>query len=202
MGGLWRQYDFTKLASPEAWERDPALVLQFYNERRRQAWEAQPNAAHLAIAGLEARFDVSVITQNVDNLHERAGSSRVIHLHGELDKARSTRHPELIYPLQGKAIRLGDTCAKGAQLRPHVVWFGEPVTEMNHAAQICGTADHLLVVGTSLQVYPAASLVQFVPNHCQISVVDPSTELQVADARVFRETAVIGVPKWIARLNQ
>lgn len=173
MGGLWEQYDVTEVASPEAWERDPALVLRFYNQRRKQLFEVEPNAGHSGIAKLEQWFDVDVVTQNVDNLHERAGSSKVLHLHGELMKARSTIDPFLVYELDHWALDLGDLCEKGSQLRPHIVWFGEAVTEIPKAIRIVEQADILVVIGTSLVVYPAAGLVNYVQNGTLIFVIDP-----------------------------
>ena len=174
MGGLWEQYDVTEVATPEAWERNPALVLRFYNERRKQLFQAKPNAGHFTVAELEKWFDVEVITQNVDNLHERAGSTKVLHLHGELMKARSTVDPFLIYELGHWALDLGDLCEKGSQLRPHIVWFGEAVPEIPKAIGMIEKADILLVVGTSLAVYPAAGLVNYAPKETPIFVVDPN----------------------------
>ncbi len=173
MGGLWEQYDVTEVATPEAWERDPALVLRFYNERRKQLLQAEPNDGHRGIADLEQWFDVEVITQNVDNLHERAGSTSVLHLHGELMKARSTLDPFLVYDLDHWALDLGDRCEKGSQLRPHIVWFGEPVPKIPQAIGIVQTADILVVVGTSLAVYPAAGLVNYTQPATPVFVVDP-----------------------------
>ncbi len=161
MGGLWEQYDVTDVASLEAWERDPELVLRFYNERRKKLWEAEPNAAHLEIARLEEFFDVDVVTQNVDDLHEQAGSNRVLHLHGELRKARSTADPDLVYTLTHWELNTGDLCEKGSQLRPHIVWFGEQVPYIGKAASLVAGADILVIIGTSLAVYPAAGLVDF-----------------------------------------
>lgn len=174
MGGLWEQYDVTEVATPEAWERNPALVLRFYNERRKQLLKAEPNAGHLAVAKLEKWFDVEVITQNVDDLHERAGSTKVLHLHGELMKARSTVDPFLVCELDHWALDLGDLCEKGSQLRPHIVWFGEAVPEISKAIGIVEKADILLVIGTSLAVYPAAGLVNYVPKRTPVFVVDPN----------------------------
>ena len=174
MEGLWEQYDVTEVATPEAWERNPALVLRFYNERRKQLFQAKPNAGHFTVAELEKWFDVEVITQNVDNLHERAGSTKVLHLHGELMKARSTVDPFLIYELGHWALDLGDLCEKGSQLRPHIVWFGEAVPEIPKAIGMIEKADILLVVGTSLAVYPAAGLVNYAPKETPIFVVDPN----------------------------
>ncbi|WP_372950174.1 SIR2 family NAD-dependent protein deacylase [Mariniphaga sp.] len=173
MGGLWEQYDVTEVASPEAWQKSPELVLRFYNERRKQLWEAKPNAGHLGIADLENWFDVEVITQNVDDLHEQAGSTKVLHLHGELRKARSTADPNLVYTLKNRELKMGDTCEKGSQLRPHIVWFGEMVTEIERAAEIAETADIFVVVGTSLVVYPAAGLLHYIRQGTPVFVIDP-----------------------------
>ncbi len=173
MGGLWEQYDVTEVASPEAWRQNPELVLRFYNERRRQLWEARPNAGHTGLAGLEAWFDVEIITQNVDDLHEQAGSTKVLHLHGELRKARSTADSSLIYSLKHWELNMGDTCEKGSQLRPHIVWFGESVPEIENAAAIAREADIFVVAGTSLAVYPAAGLVNYTRPGIPIFVIDP-----------------------------
>ncbi|MFE8071066.1 NAD-dependent deacylase [Marinobacteraceae bacterium S3BR75-40.1] len=200
-GGLWENVSVYDVATPEAFERDPEQVLRFYNERRRQVREAQPNAAHRALAALEARYRVTVITQNVDDLHERAGSSDVVHLHGELDKARSSTDETLIYALEGRDIALGDCCDKGSQLRPHVVWFGEPVPMIERAAGIVAGADRLLVVGTSLQVYPAASLVEVVDFDVPITVIDPQAPTLYNQAEIIREKASVGVPQWVQRLG-
>lgn len=158
MGGLWQKYRVEDVASPQAWARNPALVLQFYNERRAKAAAASPNAAHRALALLESRFDVSIVAQNADDLHERGGSSRVLHLHGELSRARSTVNPTHVVSIGGASINLGDCCPQGGQLRPHIVWFGEDVPTFDEAIGIVETADRFLVIGTSLTVYPAASL--------------------------------------------
>ena len=173
MGGVWEQYEVTEVASPEAWDRNPARVLQFYNERRKQLWEALPNAGHLGIAALEKYFEVQVITQNVDDLHERAGSSQVLHLHGELRKARSTADPRLVYTLEHWELKPGDRCEKGSQLRPHIVWFGEAVPAMTEAISLTRQADIFVVIGTSLAVYPAASLIGYVRSGVPVFVVDP-----------------------------
>ena len=172
-GGLWEGYRVQDVATPEAWQRDRALVLQFYNERRRAAREAQPNAAHLIVADLQSHFDVTVITQNVDDLHERAGSRHVVHLHGSLFEARSSLDPRLIYPISGTELNVGDKCEKGSQLRPNIVWFGEPVPRMEEAAQYASIADFFLVVGTSLVVYPAAGLIDYVRDETPKYIVDP-----------------------------
>jgi len=157
--GLWRQHSWQQLASPEGWRANPALVLEFYNERRARAWAAQPNAAHLAIAALETAYDVVVVTQNVDALHERAGSTKVLHVHGELSYARGTGPGRKRYRIDGAPIELGQLCEEGTQLRPDIVWFGEETQFMEEAREHVAAADKVLVVGTSLSVYPAASLV-------------------------------------------
>ena len=172
-GGLWEGHDVMEVASPEGWRRDKELVLEFYNQRRRQMHEKSFNEAHSSLVRLEENYNVVIITQNVDFYHEKAGSSNVIHLHGELDKARSTADPALIYELHGKDIVLGDKCEKGSQLRPHVVWFGEAVPMMEEAVRESVDADIMIVIGTSLVVYPAASLLQFVPEKSKIYLIDP-----------------------------
>ncbi len=172
-GGLWEGYDVMDVATPEGWAKNPDLVLDFYNERRKQALQAKPNKAHLVLAELEKYFEVSIITQNVDNLHEMAGSSNVIHLHGELFKSRSTANETLIYDIMGWELKKGDLCELGSQLRPHIVWFGEMVPMMDAAVSKTLEADVFLVVGTSLQVYPAAGLVQYVKSGVPIYIVDP-----------------------------
>ncbi|MFT3830677.1 MAG: Sir2 family NAD-dependent protein deacetylase [Opitutaceae bacterium] len=165
--GLWANHRIEDVATPDAWRRDPELVLEFYNQRRAQAGAAQPNAGHRALAALERRFDVVIVTQNVDDLHERAGSTRVIHLHGELTKARSTADESLVYDIGARPIRLGDRCARGSQLRPHIVWFGEGVPLIETAAEELADAAKVLVAGTSLQVYPAAGLVAYAPAEAE-----------------------------------
>ena len=197
MGGLWEQYKVTEVASPEGWERDPALVLRFYNERRRQLLQASPNAGHYGLVDLEKHYDVQIITQNIDDLHERAGSSKVLHLHGELRKARSTVDPSLVYEIEGAELNLGDLCEKGSQLRPHVVWFGEPVPAMNEAIGIVQQADIFVIIGTSLNVYPAAGLVMYTRPECRIFLIDPA-DVKVPANREFvhiREKASVGVAK-------
>jgi NAD-dependent deacetylase len=163
-GGLWEKYSIYEVATPEAWYRNPQLVLDFYNARRSQLAEVQPNAAHLLLKELEKHFTVIVITQNVDDLHERAGSSYILHLHGELTKARSTADEELVYEIGYRPIHLGDTCEKGSQLRPHVVWFGEEVPAYPLAESWARKADIFVVIGSSLQVYPAAGLLDEAPK--------------------------------------
>lgn len=174
MGGLWEQYDVYEVASPIAWERDPELVIRFYNERRRDLLKAEPNPGHLGLAELESYFDVHIITQNVDDLHERAGSSKILHLHGELRKSRSTRDPSLIYEIEGPELNIGDLCELGSQLRPHVVWFGEDVPAIEEAADIAASADIFVVIGTSLNVYPAAGLLNYVKSGTPVFLIDPN----------------------------
>ncbi|MBX3102356.1 MAG: NAD-dependent deacylase [Bacteroidetes bacterium] len=170
--GLWEGHRVEDVASPEGWVRHPERVLEFYNLRRKAAWEAQPNAGHLALAQLEQHGQVVVITQNVDDLHERAGSTRVLHLHGELRKVRSTAHPELVYDRQGNPVYLGDLCERGSQLRPHIVWFGEEVPHITAAAALCTQADFFVIIGTSLAVYPAAGLIDYVPDKTPKYIID------------------------------
>lgn len=198
-GGLWEQHSVYDVATPEAFQRNRDLVLRFYNERRRQLQDAQPNQAHRLLAELESRHRVTVITQNVDDLHERGGSSNVLHLHGELTKARSSVHPELIYDIGYNDIKPGDTCDRGTQLRPHIVWFGEEVPMLEAAADVVRTADQLLIVGTSLQVYPAAGLVYEVDFDVPITVIDPGEPASVSRAKVIRKGASEGVEEWIKR---
>jgi len=174
MGGLWEQYEVTEVATPEAWARDPELVTRFYNERRKQLLEAQPNAGHFGLAKLEKYFDVHIITQNVDDLHERAGSSNILHLHGELRKARSTVDPSLVKEIDGWELSLEDKCEKGYRLRPHIVWFGESVPNIEKAVPIVESADIMVIVGTSMQIYPAASLIYYAPKGTPVYVIDPN----------------------------
>lgn len=173
-GGLWEGHNVMDVASPEGWSRDKKLVLDFYNQRRRQLQNAKPNEAHLALVDLEKKYDVTIITQNVDDLHERAGSSNIIHLHGELNKARSTEDENLIYDLDGSDITVDCRCEKGSQLRPHIVWFGEMVPMMDEAIRHSLSADIYIVIGTSLVVYPAASLLEFVKNESPKYLIDPN----------------------------
>jgi NAD-dependent deacetylase len=173
MGGLWEEYDVMEVASPEAWERNPELVMRFYNDRRQQLYQCYPNAGHIGLAELETDFDVHIITQNIDDLHERAGSSKVLHLHGELKKVRSTRYPELVYNLEGWELKFGDLCERGHQLRPHIVWFGEEVPAMLEAIPLVEGADIFAVVGTSLNVYPAAGLLHYTSGEVPVFVIDP-----------------------------
>lgn len=173
MGGLWEEYDVMEVATPEAWQRNPELVMKFYNDRRKQLYECHPNAGHTGLVDLEEFFDVQIITQNIDDLHERAGSSRVLHLHGELKKARSSVDESLVYDMDGWELKFGDRCEKGSQLRPHVVWFGEAVPAMEEAIQIVERADILVVIGTSLNVYPAAGLINYTKSGTPLYLIDP-----------------------------
>lgn len=199
-GGLWEQHSVYDVATPEAFARNQELVLRFYNERRHQLESAQPNPAHRLLAELESRYRVTVVTQNVDDLHERGGSTNVLHLHGELTKARSSGFPELIYDIGYKEIHPGDVCERGTQLRPHIVWFGEEVPMLDAAAEVVRTADQLLIVGTSLQVYPAAGLVYEVDIDVPITVIDPGEPASVSRARVIRNGASDGLSEWVSTL--
>jgi len=186
--GLWENHKIEEVASPEGFARDPKKVLDFYNARRRQLKEVRPNEAHLILAELEAYFDVTIITQNVDDLHEKAGSTTIIHLHGELKKARPVNSDSQIIPWE-EDLNLGDVNFEGIQLRPHIVWFGEMVTEMEKAIAVAETADVFLVVGTSMQVYPAAGLIEYVPKHCKVFVIDPDLENRFTQKENFFQTS-------------
>jgi NAD-dependent deacetylase len=199
--GLWEKHSVYDVATPEAFERNRDLVLRFYNERRRQLQEVEPNRAHRLLAELESQYRVTVVTQNVDNLHERGGSTNVVHLHGELTKARSSVDPELVYDIGYRDIQPGDTCDRGGQLRPHIVWFGEEVPMLEAAAELVRTADRLLIVGTSLQVYPAAGLVHEVDFDVPITVIDPGEPASVSRARVIRKGACEGLAEWVEMLG-
>lgn len=169
--GLWNSHSWQELASPAGWQRHPEAVLAFYNERREKAWQAQPNAAHIAIASLEAAYEVVIVTQNVDALHERAGSTHVLHIHGELAYARGTSGTPRRYRIDGAPIAMGQLCEDGTQLRPDIVWFGEAVRHFDEARMHVASASHVLVVGTSLTVNPAASLVRYASHHAQKALV-------------------------------
>lgn len=171
--GLWENHRVEDVASPDGWARDPMLVLEFYNQRRRQIHTVKPNRGHQILAEMEKDFDVYIITQNIDNLHERAGSTQVMHLHGEITKSRSTLNHQLVYDIAGTELCWGDKCELGSQLRPHIVWFGEPVPMIERAAELTATADIFVVVGTSLQVYPAAGLVQYAGSQLPKYIIDP-----------------------------
>ena len=201
--GLWEGHHIEDVATPEAWRKNPERVLEFYNQRRKQAFHAEPNRAHHIIRELEEFFDVVVLTQNVDNLHEKAGSRNIIHLHGQLFQCRSTKNESIVVDMEGWELNLGDLGPDGAQLRPHIVWFGEEVPMMGKAADEAETADIFVVTGTSMQVYPAASLIDFVPLHAQIFVIDPA-ELRLRGGRniqYFQENATTGMEKLKAILT-
>ncbi|RSK40456.1 SIR2 family NAD-dependent protein deacylase [Mangrovimonas spongiae] len=195
--GLWEGHDVMTVASPDGFKKHPELVLDFYNQRRKQLLEVSPNQAHYLLASLEKDIKTTIITQNVDDLHERAGSSNVIHLHGELLKARSTGNATNVFPWK-KDIMLGDICKEGHQIRPHIVWFGEAVPMIENAIKICQTADVLLIIGTSMQVYPAASLVDYVPQNTSIYYIDPKPALSAThQVNVISEKATTGLQKFI-----
>jgi NAD-dependent deacetylase len=194
--GLWEEYHIMEVATPKGWEKNRELVLNFYNKRRKQIMEAQPNQGHLALVKLEKKYDVHIITQNIDDLHERAGSKKVLHLHGEIFKSRSTTNPSLIYPIKGAELNLGDKCERGSQLRPHIVWFGEAVPEMEKAYDIAAQADIFMVVGTSMVVYPAAGLIDYVKPNIPKYLIDPSDVKigGVSNLTVIKEKAGVGLP--------
>ena len=202
MNGLWEEYDVMEVASIEAWHKNPELLLRFYNDRRKQMISSQPNRGHLLLAELEKSFDVRIITQNVDDLHERAGSTKVLHLHGELTKARSTKDPALIYLLDDPEMKIGDLCGKGSQLRPHIVWFGEEVPEMEKAIKIVQSADLFCVIGTSLNVYPAAGLINYAPPAIPIFLIDPNPSAHLQRRiEVIAEKAGTGVAILLEKLK-
>jgi len=203
MGGLWENYDVTEVASPEGWAKNKKLVLDFYNERRKQLQQAKPNAGHTGLVELEKFYDVHIITQNVDDLHEKAGSKKVLHLHGYLTKSRSTIDPSLVYDIKGWELKLGDTCEKGSQLRPHIVWFGEAVPAIEDAIEITSDADIFVVAGTSMAVYPAAGLIDYVRPGVPVFLIDPN-EVHIPYGRkieLIKEKASVGVQELIKRLN-
>lgn len=201
-GGLWEEHNIMDVATPEAWKRNPELVTRFYNARRTQLLTVKPNAAHVALTKLQSHFDVKIVTQNVDDLHERAGNKDVLHLHGELIKARSEKHPDLIYEIGYRDIQIGEKCARGSQLRPHIVWFGEDVPLIVDASHWVSQADILIVIGTSLNVYPAAGLLYHAPYGCEKYLVDPN-DLQVENLfrlRHVKTPAGEGVPALVDEL--
>lgn len=194
--GLWENHRVEDVATPEAFAKNPSLVLRFYNLRRAAAEAAQPNVAHLLLAELESSFDITIITQNVDNLHEKAGSRNVIHLHGELSKVRSVKNEYLVSDIGSKAIEVGDLAVDGHQLRPHIVWFGEPVPAIEDATKVCSSADVFLIIGTSLQVYPAAGLIDYVPHHAEVYLIDknpPKISGFPQKIKVIKESASAGM---------
>lgn len=202
-GGLWEGHNVMDVASPEGWRNNKELVLDFYNQRRRQLKNAKPNDAHLALTELEKKYDVTVITQNVDDLHERAGSSRIIHLHGELNKARSTVDESIVYDLEGSDITVNCRCEKGSQLRPHVVWFGEMVPMMEEAIKVALSADIFIVIGTSLAVYPAASLLEFVKTDTPVYLIDPvkpENHLYQRNINFIQDKATLGTRELVNKM--
>lgn len=201
-GGLWEGYDIAEVATPEGWANNQELVLEFYNMRRKDALKAEPNSGHLLLKELESQYDVTIVTQNVDNLHEKAGSSKVIHLHGELFKSRSTSDQNLVYDIQGWELKTGDLCTKGSQLRPHIVWFGEAVPILEKAIQEVLQADILIIVGTSLQVYPAAGLIDYAKEEAPKYVIDPNMPYVSPrdNLYLFPEVASLGLKKVVDEL--
>jgi len=196
-GGLWEGHQVEDVATPEGWHRNRELVLDFYNQRRKKALEVKPNRGHEILAGLENHFEVTVITQNVDDLHERAGSSHVIHLHGSLFESRSTVDESLVYPIKGWELKTGDTCEKGSQLRPNIVWFGEAVPMIEIAARLAAQADIFVVIGTSMQVYPAAGLIDYVSRDAAKYLIDPNAPdlLHIPNLQVIKDKASTGMSK-------
>lgn len=201
-GGLWEEYRIEDVATYDAWLNNQDLVLEFYNQRRKQLYDAKPNTAHFALAELEKKYDVQIITQNVDDLHERGGSTKILHLHGELKKARSSVDENLVYDIKGWELKKGDLCEKGSQLRPHIVWFGEAVPNIVTAAQLSEKADIYLVIGTSLNVYPAAGLLNYVPPFVPKYLIDPNgiSVAGIKNLTVIKEKAGDGVPVLVEKL--
>ena len=202
--GLWEEHRIEDVATFEAWQRNPGLVLDFYNQRRKQLYEVKPNQGHIALVELAKKFDVHIITQNVDDLHEQAGSRNVLHLHGELKMVRSTVDDDLIYELEGWELKKGDLCEKGSQLRPHIVWFGEAVPMIEKAMELSAQADIFIVIGTSLNVYPAAGLVYYIKPGTPVYLIDPHAEMLsgVKNLTVIREPAGTGVPALVKKLSE
>jgi NAD-dependent deacetylase len=199
--GLWNNYRIEDVATYEAWQHNMELVMDFYNQRRKQLYEVEPNLAHFELVKLEEKYDVHIISQNVDNLHERAGSSNVLHLHGELTKARSSVDDTLVYDIKGWELKIGETCEKGSQLRPHIVWFGEAVPLMQEAIAITQEADIFIVIGTSLLVYPAASLLYYVSDDVPLYYIDPKTaDIKHRNVNMYIEKATKAVPKLVKEL--
>jgi NAD-dependent deacetylase len=200
--GLWEEYRIEDVATFEAWQRNPKLVLEFYNQRRRQLSTVQPNAAHIALVRLEQKYYVQIITQNVDNLHERAGSKNILHLHGELTKARSTLNDNLVTDIDYRDINWGDKCANGSQLRPHIVWFGEEVPNIGVASEMTSRADIIIVIGTSLNVYPAAGLLHYAPAQTPKYLIDPNAKGDIYNRNlaIIDEKAGTGVPELVDQL--
>ena len=202
--GLWENHKIEDVATPQAWKADPEMVLEFYNQRRLQASVAVPNQAHFSLVNLEDCFSVTIVTQNVDDLHERAGSSEVIHLHGELTKARSSKNPSLIYHINEKRIEIGDLCDDGHQLRPHIVWFGEEVPLINKVIPYFQRADIIIVIGTSLSVYPASGLVDYISSNADCYYIDPNAKenMNNINFELISKKAETGVKELVDKLKQ
>ena len=198
--GLWERYRIEDVATYDAYLRNPALVLDFYNQRRRELFKAMPNEGHRQLVRLEEKYNVFIVTQNIDNLHERAGSSQVLHLHGELTKARSERNDDLVVEIGNKDINIGDLAPDGAQLRPHIVWFGEAVPNIEPASSLCEQADFFIVIGTSMNVYPAAGLIHYVPRSARCYLVDPKAVPISRPITILQEKAGTGVKKVVDEL--
>ena len=203
-GGLWEEHDIMEVATPQAWKKNPEMVTRFYNERRKQLFSVVPNAAHFALVALEKKYDVQIITQNVDDLHERAGSSKVLHLHGELKKVRSTLDEKIIYTLteDNCEVKIGDTCEKGSQLRPHIVWFGEAVPNIVIASKMAENCDIMIVIGTSLNVYPAAGLLEYAGFNIPKYIIDPNDTpvFGLKNLKKIIAKATVGVPQLVEEL--
>jgi NAD-dependent deacetylase len=200
--GLWEGYNIEDVATPQAWEHNPQLVQDFYNQRRKSVLEAQPNKAHYALARLQEIYDVTIITQNIDDLHERAGSNNVVHLHGVITRSQSSADPKLTYPINGWEIKMDEICELGSPLRAHVVWFGEDVPMIEPAARLCATADIFILVGTSLAVYPAAGLINYVPASVPKYIIDPKIPAVRNYGSVYKieEKATVGVVGLVEKL--
>jgi NAD-dependent deacetylase len=201
--GLWEGYNIEDVATPQAWQRNPQLVQDFYNQRRKAVLEAKPNAAHYALARLEEKYKVTIITQNIDDLHERAGSTNVVHLHGIITRSQSSINPKLTYPIDGWELSMDEVCELGSPLRAHVVWFGEDVPMIETAAEICHDADIFILTGTSLAVYPAAGLVNYVPRNVPKYIVDPKIPIaHLPHTTMIEAKATIGIPQLVNDLLQ
>jgi NAD-dependent deacetylase len=200
--GLWEGYDVQEVATPQAWQRNPVLVQDFYNMRRKATIAAKPNAAHHALAELEEKYEVTIITQNIDDLHERAGSTNVVHLHGIITRAQSSKNPSLTYPIDGWELKMGELCELGSQLRAHVVWFGEDVPMIEPSLRICANAELFILVGSSLAVYPAAGLINYVPDNVPKYVIDPNIpDIGRLNSMIKIEAkATVGVPELVNKL--
>lgn len=201
-GGLWEEYEISEVATPEAWTRNPSLVLEFYNKRRKQSIETSPNPAHYALVELEKKYDVNIITQNIDDLHEKAGSEKVLHLHGEITKSQSSKDPKLVYDIKGWKLDIGEKCEKSSQLRPYIVWFGEPVPNITVASEMTEKADILIIIGTSLNVYPAAGLADCAEESIPKYIIDPNdcNTIGIKNIKHIKEKAGVGVPMLVREL--